>query len=122
VRNPIVFLVRLAMRVVRASVVLVAVPTGLLVLGAGAAFAQGAGTTAHAGATTVTFGLLGPVGLAAVGLGIVGMAVGVLRQRHKARTAAVAAEPADTGVAPMAEAVLVEGPTHPSLTTAPRHQ
>ena len=72
-RNPIVFVVRLAMRVVRASVVLVAVPTGLLVLGARAAFAQGAGTTAHAGATTVTFGLLGPVGLAAVGLGIVGM-------------------------------------------------
>jgi hypothetical protein len=117
-----VFLVRSAIRVVRASVVLAAVPTGLLGLGTGAAFAQGAGTTARAGATTVTFGLLGPVGLAAVGLGIVGMAVGVLRQRRKARTAAVAAEPAVTDVAAMAEAVLVEGPTHPALSTAPRHR
>lgn len=39
-----------------------------------------------------SFGLLGPVGLAAVVLGIVGMALGVVRQRRKA--AEVPAEPA----------------------------
>jgi hypothetical protein len=39
-----------------------------------------------------SFGLLGPVGLAAVVLGIVGMALGVVRQRRKAAQAP--AEPA----------------------------
>lgn len=34
-----------------------------------------------------SFGLLGPVGLAAVVLGIVGMALGVVRQRRKAAQA-----------------------------------
>nr|WP_091505191.1 hypothetical protein [Amycolatopsis sacchari] len=32
----------------------------------------------------MSFGLLGPVGLAAVVLGVVGMALGVVRQRRKA--------------------------------------
>ncbi|WP_425548685.1 hypothetical protein [Amycolatopsis ultiminotia] len=36
------------------------------------------------------FGMLGPVGLVAVALGIVGMTLGVLRQRRKARAAALA--------------------------------
>jgi hypothetical protein len=121
VRNPMVFLVRPTVRVVRASVLLVAVPAGLLVLGAGAGFAQGAESTARA-ETTATFGLLGPVGLAAVALGIVGMAAGVLRQRRKARTAAFAAEPAVTDVAAMAEAVLVDEPTRMASAPAPRRQ
>ncbi|WP_020662657.1 hypothetical protein [Amycolatopsis benzoatilytica] len=52
-----------------------------------------AGTTATAFAdqgvaraeTAAGFGMLGPVGLVAVGFGIVGMALGVVRQRRKAR-------------------------------------
>ncbi|MTD56325.1 hypothetical protein GKO32_20430 [Amycolatopsis sp. RM579] len=40
---------------------------------------------------TMSFGLLGPVGLAAVVLGVVGMTLGVIRQRRKA--AEVEAEP-----------------------------
>jgi hypothetical protein len=117
-----VFLVRPTVRVVRASVLLVAVPTGLLVLGAGAGFAQSAGSTARAETTAVTFGLLGPVGLAAVALGIVGMAAGVLRQRRKARTAAVTAEPVVTDLAVLPEAALVEEPTRAASPPAPRHQ
>nr|WP_218903499.1 hypothetical protein [Amycolatopsis endophytica] len=41
----------------------------------------------------ISFGLLGPVGLAAVLLGIVGMALGILRQRRKAQAEAAAAVP-----------------------------
>jgi len=43
----------------------------------------------------VSFGLLGPVGLAAVLLGIVGMALGILRQRRKAQEEAVVPVPVE---------------------------
>jgi len=72
--------------------------------------AVAAGTTAPAFAdsgvvraeTATGFGMLGPVGLVAVGFGIVGMALGVVRQRRKAR--AKAAE---------AAAGVLEEPTRP---------
>jgi hypothetical protein len=100
------------LRVARASAVLVTVAAGLLVLGGGAAFAQSAGTTATAEPDAITFGLLGPVGLAAVALGIVGMTAGVFRQRRKARMTAAETVPA----AAMAEATLADEPTRPMLT------
>lgn len=119
--NPVGFLVRSTVRVVRTSATVVAVPSGLLVLGAGVASAQEAQTTTvHAEPAAVTFGLLGPVGLVAVALGIVGMTAGVLRQRRKTRAAVVTAEPGAPTVAAMAEAVLVEKPTRPALTPSPR--
>jgi hypothetical protein len=111
VHNPVGFLVRSTMRVARASAVLVTVSAGLLVVREGAAFAQTAGTT-QAQPDAVTFGLLGPVGLAAVALGIVGMTAGVVRQRRKARAAAAEAAP----VVAMAEATLADEPTRPALT------
>lgn len=54
-------------------------------------------------ADTMSFGVLGPVGLGAVALGIVGMALGVVRQRRKAaQEAALEAEQAPVApVAPM---------------------
>ncbi|HJQ47188.1 MAG TPA: hypothetical protein VJ870_12840 [Amycolatopsis sp.] len=55
-------------------------------------------------ATESSFGLLGPVGLVAVLLGIVGMTLGVLRQRRKAQA-----------VEPPADPPAGEG-TRPSLT------
>jgi hypothetical protein len=42
-------------------------------------------------ADLTAFGLLGPVGLAAVALGIIGMGLGVVRQRRKSQAAAEAA-------------------------------
>ena len=61
--------------------------------------AMAAGTTATAFAdqgvaraeTAAGFGMLGPVGLVAVGFGILGMAFGVVRQRRKARAKEVEA-------------------------------
>lgn len=58
--------------------------------------------------TGVSLGLLGPVGLAAVLLGIIGMALGIVRQRRKAQ--AQAAE------------IVPEDPTHPILTPYRRPQ
>ncbi|WP_410604617.1 hypothetical protein [Amycolatopsis sp. lyj-90] len=85
----------------------IAVPAALLV--AGAVPASAAESTSRA---EMAFGLLGPVGLIAVALGIVGMAFGVFRQRRKARAAANAApvpvQPTGPDVAAMAEAVLAE--------------
>ncbi|HKS49495.1 MAG TPA: hypothetical protein VJT49_31170 [Amycolatopsis sp.] len=66
----------------RVSVVLVAV----LATNTGVA-AAAENTTVQAKADTLPFGLLGPVGLAAVALGILGMALGVLRQRRKSQAA-----------------------------------
>lgn len=57
-------------------------------LTAGAGVANAAGETSQVEAEITSFGLLGPVGLAAVALGVVGMALGVLRQRRKAQGAA----------------------------------
>ncbi|WP_235078925.1 hypothetical protein [Amycolatopsis orientalis] len=60
--------------------------------------------------TSTGFGMLGPVGLVAVGFGIIGMALGVVRQRRKARAKAIeAVAPAGT---------LEEEPTRP-LEPAP---
>nr|WP_208406956.1 hypothetical protein [Amycolatopsis granulosa] len=62
--------------------------------------------------TGVSFGLLGPVGLAAVLLGILGMVLGIVRQRRK-----VQAEPA-----PAQAPVVVEEPTGPVLAPYGRPQ
>nr|WP_184784704.1 hypothetical protein [Amycolatopsis jiangsuensis] len=67
-----------------------AVPAVLLLAGGAPAFADDG--VARAETTAAGFGMLGPVGLVAVSLGIVGMTLGVLRQRRKARAAAAAAE------------------------------
>jgi len=116
VRNPVSFLVRSTMRVVRTSVLTVAVPAGLLVLGAGVASAQeAAGTTVRAEPSAVTFGLLGPVGLVAVALGIVGMTAGVVRQRRKARAAAIAETPT-APITTLAETAFASEPARPTLT------
>nr|WP_235999723.1 hypothetical protein [Qaidamihabitans albus] len=77
-----------------------------MLLGAGAAQAAQPGRSVQAEPNAMTFGLLGPVGLAAVVLGVLGMAAGVARQRRRAR----AAEPAGAEMAAMAEAVLAEEP------------
>ncbi|MET9001175.1 hypothetical protein [Amycolatopsis sp. Hca4] len=117
---------RSTLRGSRAVVVLALVPAGLLLAG-GSAFAA-VTTTAQADTNAQTFGLLGPVGLVAVALGIVGMTLGVLRQRRKTRAAAAIAEvtpvlPAVPGpVTAMAEAVLADPdvtPTRPFLAQRP---
>lgn len=70
---------------VRLSVVLLAV---LAVLATGTGAATAAETRdVQTEAESLSFGLLGPVGLAAVALGVVGMALGVLRQRRKSQAA-----------------------------------
>ncbi|MFD2466675.1 hypothetical protein [Amycolatopsis silviterrae] len=60
--------------------------------------------------TSTGFGMLGPVGLVAVGFGIIGMALGVVRQRRKARAKAIEAV--------AAAGALDEEPTRP-LEPAP---
>ena len=124
-RNAGHLLMRSTLRAVRALAVVAALPAGLLLAG-GVAFADG--TTVQAETNSDAFGVLGPVGLAAVALGIVGMTLGVLRQRRKAR-AAEAATPAPAvpdapgAVTAMAEAVLADAdqtPTRPILTPRPR--
>lgn len=111
-RNPVHLLMRSALPAARAAAV-VAIPVALLVAGAGPASA--AESTSR---SEMAFGLLGPVGLIAVALGIVGMAFGVFRQRRKARAAtggpvapavATPVQPATPDVAAMAEAVLADG-------------
>ncbi|WP_245633926.1 hypothetical protein [Amycolatopsis jejuensis] len=63
----------------------------VLVTSAGTATAAFADDgVARAETTSAGFGMLGPVGLVAVAFGIVGMTLGVLRQRRKARTRAAA--------------------------------
>ncbi|HVV14171.1 hypothetical protein [Amycolatopsis sp.] len=84
-----------------------------VLLGAGTGVASASdGTTTEA---STSFGLLGPVGLAAVVLGVVGMALGVMRQRRKAQAeqdAAIVAEAAE--VTEIVE--IAEGNTRPALT------
>jgi uncharacterized membrane protein YgdD (TMEM256/DUF423 family) len=75
---------------------LVAVPAALLLAGSSVAFADDG--VARAETTSTGFGMLGPVGLVAVALGIVGMMLGVLRQRRKARAAAAPAPAAEPRV------------------------
>ncbi|OOC06258.1 hypothetical protein [Amycolatopsis azurea] len=99
---------RSALPAARATAV-IAIPVALLV--AGAVPASAAEATSR---SEMAFGLLGPVGLIAVALGIVGMAFGVFRQRRKARAAAATpapaapAQPTTPHVAAMAEAVLTD--------------
>lgn len=109
-RNPVHLLMRSALPAARAAAV-AAPPVALLVAGAGSASAVE--TTSRADSANMAFGLLGPVGLIAVALGIVGMIFGVLRQRRKARaaTAVPAPAPAPTAtpdVPAVAQAVLAE--------------
>lgn len=122
-RNPGRTLLRSTLRGFRAAVVLALVPAGLLLAGGGSAFAA-VMTTAQADTNAATFGVLGPVGLVAVALGIVGMTLGVLRQRRKTRLAeaAPAVPEVPDPVTAMAEAVLGEPdmtPTRPFLTQRP---
>ncbi|MFD2397280.1 hypothetical protein ACFS2C_18290 [Prauserella oleivorans] len=80
--------------------VAVSVPVSMITVGAGTAFA------AQPEPNAMTFGLLGPVGLIAIVLGVLGMTAGVLRQRRKARAEAVATQ-ADSRVEVAAESVPV---------------
>lgn len=134
-RNPGQLLMRSTLRGFRAAAVVALAPAGLLLAGAGSAFADA--TTVQADTNAEAFGVLGPVGLVAVALGIVGMTLGVLRQRRKTREAAAtaaqapAAPPVDPRVAApevrgpvtaMAEAVLADPdatPTRPLFTQRP---
>ena len=121
-RNPGRTLLRSTLRGSRAAVVVALVPAALLLAGGGSAFAA-VTTTAQSGANAESFGVLGPVGLVAVALGIVGMTLGVLRQRRKTRAAAALAEATPDGpVTAMAEAVLADPdvtPTRPFLAPRP---
>jgi hypothetical protein len=97
----------------RSSARVVAIVAVLLITTAAPAAAA---RTADVDPGAVTFGLLGPVGLVAVALGVLGMVAGVLRQRRKARAenlAVTVAEQADGGL-------LVEDPTKPVLAPAER--
>lgn len=125
-RNPGQSLMRSLLRGFRAASVVALVPATLILAGGGSAFADA--TTARADTNAESFGVLGPVGLVAVALGIVGMTLGVLRQRRKARSTAEVVEaipvvPEVAGpVTAMAEAVLVEpdaAPTRPFLAQRP---
>ncbi|WP_240691396.1 MULTISPECIES: hypothetical protein [Amycolatopsis] len=68
---------------VLATVLVAAVGTGAT------AFADD--SVVRAETTSAGFGMLGPVGLVAVGFGVIGMALGVVRQRRKARAKALEA-------------------------------
>ncbi|EOD69325.1 hypothetical protein [Amycolatopsis vancoresmycina] len=121
---------RSTLRGFRAAAVVALVPAGLLLAGGGSAFAA-VTTIAQADTNAETFGVLGPVGLVAVALGIVGMTLGVLRQRRKTRAAAVLPEAGPIApvlpdlpgpVTAMAEAVLADPdvtPTRPFLAQRP---
>ncbi|MEU5257821.1 hypothetical protein [Amycolatopsis sp. NPDC021455] len=117
---------RSTLRGFRAAAVVALVPAGLLLAGGGSAFADA--TTVRADTNAESFGVLGPVGLVAVALGIVGMTLGVLRQRRKTRAAAALAAATTVAVevpgavTAMAEAVLADpdtAPTRPFLAQRP---
>ena len=123
-RNPGHLLLRSTLRTIRT--VSLAMP-GLLLVTAGVAHADTGTETSAA-----SFGVLGPVGLAAVALGIVGMTLGVMRQRRKTRAALEVAPAAPAAPLPatpqgvvtaMAAAVLADvdqTPPTPILTPRPR--
>ncbi|WP_216210290.1 hypothetical protein [Amycolatopsis aidingensis] len=115
-RNP----ARQPVRILRAGAIVTAVPVAVLLAGPGSAMAQGEAEPADVAPNEVAFGLLGPVGLIAVALGIVGMALGVLRQRRKAREHAAAVVQAGAETPEPTAADLTEEATRPMLTPAPR--
>lgn len=82
---------RLGPYLLRAVVIAPAVIGIVVASGATAGAAESGSAPVEADLTA--FGLLGPVGLAAVVLGIIGMALGVVRQRRKSQAAAQLAEP-----------------------------
>lgn len=102
-RNPDRASNRPAARMFRDSAVVASMTVATLLTGAGTASAMQVEPNA------MTFGLLGPVGLIAVVLGVLGMAAGVIRQRRKTRMqaavstadseSATAVADAETGVA-----------------------
>ncbi|MGW4592503.1 hypothetical protein ACWEKJ_34740 [Amycolatopsis thermoflava] len=93
--------------VLRAGLVLAVLATATTTTGVAAA-----SPATQAEPTGVSFGLLGPVGLAAVLLGIIGMALGIVRQRRKAQAEAVVPVVVETP----------EEPTRPALTPYRRPQ
>ncbi len=90
--------------VTRVATAAFAVAAGLVSM-SGAAFA-GTGQVIAAPSAT-SFGLLGPVGVVAVGIGVVGMIAGVARRRRQALAHAVVArkDVADSAAAARAERV-----------------
>lgn len=123
-RSALAELVRSSASVIRHVAVLILGALASLVAMAGTAAAEQA---ARVEPNTVTFGLLGPVGLAAVVLGIVGMAAGVLCQRRRVRATEPAADGGEVGAvvdvvgdqAPaLAGTVLTDAPARADLATA----
>ncbi len=90
-RNPDRTSFRSSVRALRGSAVVTGLAVATLLAG------QGTAAAVQAEPNAMTFGLLGPVGLVAVIVGVLGMAAGVVRQRRKNRLAAVA-EPEPTAV------------------------
>ncbi|MEY7971274.1 hypothetical protein AB8O38_04655 [Saccharomonospora xinjiangensis] len=82
VRNPDSTSSRSSVRALRGSAFVAVLAATVLLAG------QGTAAAVQAEPNAMTFGLLGPVGLVAVALGVVGMAAGALRQRRKNRLAA----------------------------------
>ncbi|MFF0146786.1 hypothetical protein [Amycolatopsis sulphurea] len=91
-------------------------PAVLLLTGAAPAFADD--DVSQETVTSAGFGMLGPVGLVAVALGVVGMTLGVVRQRRKAR-AKTEAE-AGLGGAETADVAAADEETSPSFGEADR--
>ncbi|WP_019818563.1 hypothetical protein [Saccharomonospora saliphila] len=103
-RNPGSDPVRSAVRAVRRPVVMGGTTVGVLAVSSGTAVAEPVSYALRAEPNALTFGLLGPVGLAAVAFGVLGMAAGVVRQRRgRARAAAEARaqEEPDSGCHPV---------------------
>lgn len=86
-RNPAGVPTRSRTRAARAVLVLATALAAQLTLAPGAAFAA-ADPAPNSEPNSVTFGVLGPVGVIAVVLGIAGMTAGVVRQRRRARAEA----------------------------------
>lgn len=100
----------------RVGTVLLTFLAGALSTGVAGAATTSTAATAAGETDTMSFGLLGPVGLGAVALGIVGMALGVIRQRRKAAQEAEAERTA----APAGPAPAVREDPNRSLTPYPR--
>lgn len=121
-RDAVHVLTRGVIRVLR-PLALVTASVGLLVSAAGTAVGDERIESARGQGNTVSLDVLGPVGLAAVVVGVVGMAAGVLRSRKRARQRMVSEAPrapetdvtSGSGVPAVADAVLAEQSTEPML-------